>query len=109
MIYTGKWIIAGSFNGGKVQDFELQFKKELPGIDYREVVKNDIELQQELEISQSGQAVLDTKSEKLTGKIKTEDGRDILCLDGEVLPIKIVSDYLVFDIPDGYAFKKSET
>ena len=52
--------------------------------------------------------MLDTKTEKLSGEIKTEDGMDILYLDGEKLPIKIVDNYLVFDIPDGYAFKKSE-
>lgn len=108
MKYTGKWIIAGSYNEGEVQDFELQFKKELPGIDYREVVENDIELQQELEISPSGEALFDAKSEKLKGEIKTENGIDILYLDGEKLPIKIVDDYLVFDIIDGYAFKKLE-
>ncbi len=107
MSYIGEWIIAGSYDGGKITDFREQIKKELPSFSYEEMMKSDSDLNQTLLIKDDGSVFLDTKRESdgvITGTLKDS----VIEFDSEQIPVKTEGDYLVFCIDGGFVFKRKK-
>ncbi len=105
MDYTGKWNIAGSFDGGVINDFRVQLEKELPSVSYDDFIKNDRELCQTLTVCNDGKVSLDTCSEEdgvITGKLD----KDTIVFGDDVIPVKIEGEYLVFCIEGGFVFRR---
>ncbi|MDD5923385.1 MAG: hypothetical protein PUC88_01185 [Clostridia bacterium] len=105
MKYEGTWLIAGSYDAGKIIDFELQMKKELPSLSYSDIAQSDPELQQTLTIDTSGVVELHTNNESnevISGKIEN----DTINFGDEIINTKIEDGYLVFCTEGGFVFKK---
>ena len=107
MDYVGSWELIGCFSQGNVQDFEKQFKNELPSLDYETIRKNDPELNQKIEIKEDLSVAYSGVEGDLSGVIRKNGEGDILEIDKETIPIKIEKGYLIFDFEGGYVFKKS--